>query len=105
MSESLPPLSESLPLSIIEEKADVKDADVKDDKDQYCLNCNKKCKNILMHIQRSKTNCGQFYDVEKLKLERRTKTKDLKTKMNVVYKKNQRKKEMELNSEEMRKKK
>ena len=53
-----------------------------------CEGCKKECKNLLMHLQRSKSHCSNHYDIEKLKNEGKLKNTGNKKIKNAEYKKN-----------------
>ena len=50
-----------------------------------CEGCKKECKNLLMHLQRSKSHCSNHYDIEKLKTEGKLKNTENKKKKNALY--------------------
>ena len=64
------------------------------DEPNVCKRCKKPLKNLIIHLQRSKSDCKDFYDLDKLIDEQRKKSDEKKKLKNKEYLKTQRNKQM-----------
>ena len=57
------------------------------DEPNVCKRCKKPLKNLIIHLQRSKGDCKDFYDLDKPILEQRKKSDEMKKLKNKEYNK------------------